>query len=317
MKARKIVILPAIILTTLFLVQCNTDEGIEKSKGEVAISMTDAPADNANVKGTFITVADVKVDGQSLKGFSKQTIEISAYHSGEVMLLVNHELEAGNYNEISIVLDNEHDANGNSPGCYVLTDNNVKHELKAEAKANLEVSLSKQFSVQADSMTNLIVDFDLRKSIVADTTNEGEVDYQFVSETEMNNAVRVVNEKDAGKIEGTVEGNLDSYANVYVYLYHKGEFNFITETTGSGNSHVLFANAVTSAKVNADGSYVLPFVEEGEYEVHVAGYYQGLFGNTFSAMLNVQSSILGQLLNSITVVANATTEVDCEVNSNS
>lgn len=317
MKTRKVLILPVMILFTLFMVQCNNDDGFEMNKGEVNIEMTDAPADNADVKGTFITVADVKINGKSIDGFSKQTIEISAYHSGEVTMLAKHQLEAGTYNEISLVLDTEHDVHGNSPGSYVLTTDGQKHELNVESGSKLEISISKEFSIGYDSTTNLVLDFDLRKSIVADSTDSGEMQYGFVSETEMNNAVRIVDKEESGKIKGTVEGEFDSKSEVYVYLYRKGEFNILTETNGFGSSNVLFAHAVTSAKLQSDGSYILPFVEEGEYEIHVASYSNGLLGNRFHAMLNANASILGMLLNSINVFADATTEINIRISSNS
>lgn len=313
MKTQKLGLFAIASLMMVAFVQCNSsNDDLDKTKGKVLIEMTDAPADNAEVKGTFITVTEVKVDGKAVEGFSKQTIEISAYHSGEVMMLVEEQLEAGTYQEVSIVLDAAKDDRGNSPGCYVLTDDGNKHALSVESGGKFELAVNKEFMVESESTTNLVIDFDLRKSIVADTT-AGEPEYQFVSETELNSAVRVVDKNESGTVKGKLQGTFNANTEVYVYLYKKGSFNLLTETVATGSNKVLFANAVTSAKVQSDGSYVLPFVEEGSYEMHVAAYSKGMFGHTFNTMLKVQSTILGILLNSIQVQSSVATEINIKV----
>lgn len=312
MKRKNILMLMSLFLVAFLMVQCNSDEDPNaENQGRLEVKMTDAPSDDANIAGTFITVADVKVDGKSLSGFSKQTIEISAYHSGNTTMLVADELEAGTYNELSLVLDYENDANGSGPGCYVLTTDGEKHSLQADASGKVEIALNKNFEVKKDASSSLVVDFDLRKSIVRDTTQNGEATYRFIAETEIKSAVRVVNEGNAGSIEGEVKGNYNEDSiEVYVYAYKKGSFNMNTETAGYGAHNVKFFNAVSSAKVNADGSYTLPFLEEGEYEVHMSAYSKGPDGKIWwGSMLDAYLSFL----NSISVDAGATVSLDIDI----
>jgi len=55
---------------------CSENSNEPMGQGEVQFEITDAPIDDANVKSVIVTVADVKVDGQSLSGFTKQTIDL-------------------------------------------------------------------------------------------------------------------------------------------------------------------------------------------------------------------------------------------------
>lgn len=307
MKKGKLLLGVILVLSSFVFVQCSKDDDVENGdeNGTLAVKITDAPSDDTNIKGTFITVADVKVDGKSVEGFTQQTIEISAYQNGNAKLIFNHELEAKTYNSITLVLDYESDASGSSPGCYVLTDDNAKHDLTASSSAGGEVTVSKPFEVEANSQTSLVIDFDLRRSIARDEQS-AESDYRFVSKTDLQAAVRVVHEDKTGEISGQVSALAASDNDMYVFAYKKGSFDSTTETQGQGSGNVFFYNAVSSARVNEDGSYTLAFLEEGDYEIHVASYTaSGESETVFEGMLNATSSIQGVVLSNISVSASA------------
>ncbi len=312
MKKRNLIITMMVLFSAFLFVQCSKDDGPEVEKGQVSVKITDAPSDDANIQGTFITVSDVKIDGESVEGFTSQTIEISAYQNGEAKLLVNEEIEAKAYNSVTLVLDSETDESGNSPGCYVLTEDNAKHELYAGAESESEINFSKTFDVTSGMETSLVIDFDLRKTIVRDEESEGN-DYTFVTTAELNNSVRIVNEEASGEISGSVSNSFSSDdEETYIFVYPKGEFEASSESSGSGESNVLFANAVTSAKVESDGNYTLSFLEEGDYEVHVASYGKSSTSNKFEfkGMLDASSAINGLMLTDISVSANSNVELD-------
>lgn len=314
MKKRNL-LFPAvfIILFSAILVSCSDDEDVpNENSGQLSVKITDAPSDDANIQGTFVTVSDVKIDGQSVEGFTKQTIEISAYQQGNAKLLISDEVEAKSYNSISLVLDYESDESGEAPGCYVLTSDSKKHDLSAESQAQSEITFQKPFNVDANSQTSLVVDFDLRKAIARDESSP-ESDYKFVTSAEISGAFRVVNEENSGEVHGQVNSSIATEGEQYVFIYNKGDFNASTETQGTGESSVLFANAVTSAKVESDGSYKLSFLEEGEYEVHLASYEKNEGKSTFKTMLEANSQISGLLLNSISVSAESSVELDISI----
>lgn len=311
----KISLLLSAIAVTFLMVQCSDDDGGKNpQQGEVNVKVTDAPSDDANVKGTFVTVSEVRVDGKTVEGFSPQTIEISAYQQGNTKLLVNETLDAGTYNDVALVLDYQQDAEGNSPGCYVLTDDNAKHALAASSESNANITLSKPYEVKSNGMTELVIDFDLRKAVVRNEESGSESEYKFVTETELKNSLRIVKEDESGEIEGNVSNHSSSENNLVVYAYEKGSFNANTETEGQGESKVLFANAETSAKVEQDGSYKLSFLEEGEYEIHMASYAKDSEGNvSFTGMVEASSAVSGLLLNNINVEAKSRVNLDIEI----
>lgn len=315
MKQRNLLLFVLMISISAVFVRCSKDEGtITDQRGQVAVKVTDAPSDDAKVQGTFITIADVKIDGQSVEGFTKQTIEVSAYQNGETKLLVNQEVAAKSYNSISLVLDNEKDASGNAPGCYVLTEDGKKHNLSSESTTKSEISFNNSFSVESDAEASLVVDFDLRKLIVHRSEGSQDSEYRFVTNAEIVNSVRMVEEDSCGDISGKVNTMFNSENEMYVFAYHKGSFDANAESTGQGDSNVLFANAVTSAKVDANGNYTLSFLEEGDYEIQVASFEKDASGqSSFKAMVNANSTISGVLLNHVSVSAKAQTELNIEL----
>jgi predicted small secreted protein len=313
---KRILIGATVMMFAMLFVQCSKANKTNDEKGQIVVKITDAPSDDANIEGTFVTIADVKIDGKPVEGFAKQTVEISAYQNGESKLILSEEVGAKSYSTISLVLDYESDASGVSPGCYVLTSDAGKHDLSASADTQTEITLSKPFEVKADSETSLVVDFDIRKAIVRenDTSTEGE--YRFVTQAELESAVRVFSEDNTGKISGKVNMLFTTENDRYVFVYHKGEFNIISESQGQGASNVLFSKAVTSAKVNADGTYNLSFLEAGDYEIHVASFAKTLGDSTtFTGMFSATSATPGLLLNAISVSANAQLELDIDISS--
>lgn len=305
-----------IALTTIVMllsIQCSKDEET-KDNGQLSVKITDAPSDDANIQATFVTIADVKVDGQSVEGFQKQTINISELHSGKTKVLLSNDVKAKTYTNISLVLDYEKDASGNAPGCYVLDKSNVKHNLSSSSSTKGEIKLNKSFLVTANGSNNLIIDFDLRKSIVYNSNSSEPQKYKFVTETELKNALRLGMEDKCGNIQGKATNNSGN-SDFIVYAYHKGEFNASTETQTQGSSNVLFAKAVTSAKVNTDGTYKLSFLEEGDYEIHVAACKKDAATGklTFNGMANATSLISGLVMNSVSVSAKANLELNFNI----
>lgn len=282
-------------MTVFSLSACNDDsenEAAPEGSGEVSFEMTDAPIDNAEVRGVFVTVTDIKVDGQSFEGFNgPQTINLLAYQNGKTELVGQGDLSAKSYNNVSLVLDIDKDATGNSPGSYVRTADGTKHRLASSAQNTLEITSNKAFTVKDEAKSKVVIDFDLRKAIQFDASGSDE--YSFVAASKLNNAVRVVARENAGTIKGQYSdqhGNGSDSDKVVVYAYKKGSFNAETETNGE----VLFENAVNSALVSgssfSSGNFTLAFLEEGEYELHFARYSPNSNGRLqFDAMLELSS----------------------------
>jgi hypothetical protein len=260
-----------LILGMGLVVSCSEDDD-DLDTGEpqtqtynAEVHLTDAPIDNAEVDAVFITVTGVKVNGKTIENFEKTTVNISSLQDGQTELLGDLELESGSTSEISLMLDNETDASGEAPANYVLTTTGEK---KALATTSEEISITDQVEIQENDDNKIVLDFDLRKSIV--TNAEGE--YQFVNDTELAHSIRAVNSLEAGTITGTVSdfGSTES-GTILVFAYEDGAYS---ETETSANAEgVLFANATGSTKVDqSTGEFEIHFVEKGDYEVHFVSF---------------------------------------------
>jgi hypothetical protein len=297
MKTRNFFKATILLLSISFLASCSNDDGTSygAEKSKTNFRMTDAPTDNTNVKGVIVTVADVKVNGISIEGFTKTTIDLMQYQNGMTKLLGNLELNTGTYSNITLVLDNQTNASGNAPGSYVLMTNGA---VKAIQSSSNEIDINGSFEVLASSANDVVLDFDVRKAIVESSSN----DFKFVSASELSNSVRVVNEANAGEIKGTASDTQNTSDRIIVYAYAKGTFNSNTETSEQG-SGVMFANAANSSSVNKyTGSYELNFLAKGDYELHFASYTDANNDGKleFSAILDAES-VTGVDLNDISI----------------
>lgn len=272
----------------LLIVSCSKDEddGVEPNAKtyNTSVEVTDAPIDNANVQGAFVTITNVKINGKALEGFQTTTVDLLALQNGKTEALGNVNLESGTTSSIVIEVDNEKDDNGVAPGNYILTAAGEKKALVAESA---EIALTNAATQIEESNDNTIVlDFDLRKMIVADSQNGG---FKFVSSSQMQSSIRAVSKKNAGKIEGSVQDANDQAGTILVYAYKKGTYN--AEEANENANGVRFAGAVNSSVASeTTGAYSLHFLEEGEYELHYASYREDANGEmTFEGELNVEA----------------------------
>jgi hypothetical protein len=295
---------------------CNDDDSVP-GKGEVEFEITDAASDDANIKSVMVTVADVKVNGVSIEGFSKQTIDLKAYNEGNTKLLGHLNLDAKAYNNITLILDLDQDANGNEPGCYVLTQDNFKYKLKSTATGATEIALNKSWNVVSNAKTKVVMDFDLRKALAYSAELENR--YSFVTDENLRAAVRVVTYANAGTIKGTYQEDAEVDAEkIIVYAYRKGTFNSEVETQAQGEDQIMFKNAVSSAEVRQSltgTTYTLAFLEEGDYELHFAAYDQNTETGRFAYAAHLQSetSVDGSVGNIIHVKGGASINISSSI----
>lgn len=278
-------------LAAMLLFSCSKDDSegmvMEEQSYNTTFKITDAPIDNANVEAVFVTITDVKVDGTSIDGFTKTTLELSSLIDGQTAILGNLGLQAGAYANLVLEMDYEKDAQGVSPGCYVHLVDGTKDKLVAAANS---ISVNDAFNVAANASNEIVIDFDLRKTI-KEEQNGVSADFEFVSMSELSAGVRAVNEEASGMISGTASDVQNTSDKIIVFAYKKGTFNAEVETQGQGESNITFAKAVTSSSVNNfDGSYSLSFLDEGEYELIFASYNEQEDKFFFNALLEAEST---------------------------
>ena len=271
MKRTQLLALATIFSFVFIFTQCTSDDvddGEQGSKTEVEIEITDAPIDNTDISGVFVTVASIKLDGETYEGFGgRKTINIYALQNGNTEVLGLGEMNAKTYTNITLVLDAEVDQNGNSPGCYVMTANGTKDDLYANVSGMQEIVISKTFNTAEENRNRIVLDFDLRKTIDAQSSGST-TDYEFKSNATLKSSIRVVKRSQSGNVQGRISGNIDASSKTVVYAYQKGTYNQDTQATSSTE----FSGAVTSCNPDSQGNYTLSFMEEGEYELVCASY---------------------------------------------
>jgi len=293
------------------LAACN--EEAPMGKGDVDFEITDAPTDDASVKGVFVTIAEVRIGGQPVPGFTKQTIDLKAYQEGNTKLFASaKQLDAKSYNNLTLVLDMNTDASGNTPGCYVQTVDNAKYKPRNDANSMMEIAINKGWTVASNTKSTVVLDFDLRKSIRY--MSDPAVKYNFVSNGELSSAIRVVNKENTGTISGSYQESSSSNADkIIVYAYKKGSFSASSETTAQGESQIYFANATASAEVKqgiTGKTFKIALLESGDYELYFSAYKKDTSGRlAFQSMLTSETSVNGQVGNIIKVDAGATINV--------
>lgn len=267
MKTNSLLTLALFTVLTFSLLSCEEDSSSSELQGEVQVEITDAPVDDAQVEAVVVTIAEVQIDGQKLEGFSKTTLDISAYQNGRTALLGDMDIDAQSYNEVTLVLDYETDADGNSPGCYVMDNEGTRHPVRSDDD---EVRIRKNFSVLAEQTTQLVIDFDLRKCLVREDNPQPQDEYEFRNSNQFNSSLRVVNRNETGVIAGNCNDLLTDSETLVVFAYRKGTYNRDNEVQEQGG--VRFEGAVSSAVVAQNGDYELHFLEEGEYEIQFASF---------------------------------------------
>ncbi len=262
------ILLAVLAGTTLFFASCDKNNDPNDTSGQLNLEITDGPSDDSNVKAVFVTVAQVKIDGQVFSGFSsKKTINLLAYQQGNVAALGLADLEAGTYQNITLVLDAQTDESGNTPGCYVQTLDNAKHALSSTATHSITATQS--FVVESGAKTNMVLDFDLRKAVQYQSGNAAD-QYNFVSSVELQAALRLVVKSESSAVNGTCQNSIVNADKVVAHVYKKGTYNRAVEIESKNG--VSFINAVGSSVVNSDGTFKVAFLKSGDYEIHFAAY---------------------------------------------
>ncbi len=284
---KKLILKIGILTLILSLTACSEEQMAKHEDSQnTKVSITDAPIDNAEVSAAFITISDVKVNGVSIQGFTKTTVDLMQLQNGNKKLLGNIDLNAKTVSNMSLVLDYNQDANGNAPGCYIKTANGTKHELQSSVE---EIKIKDNADIFLSDANELVIDFNLRKTIKENMQNQND-NYDFVSVNEMTAGLRFVNKLETGNISGTVEDTNNTSDKIIVYAYNKGTYNS-NEANAQGDSKIKFANAVTSSAVSSNGTYKVSFLKSGNYEFHFASYEENnLSGEMeFKGMLEVTS----------------------------
>lgn len=237
------------------------------STGRVRVDITDAPVDDPSVYGVFVTIAEVKIDGVYIDNLSKRmTFDLGSLREGRTLQLGSEEyLRAGVHSNIEVVLDLAKDAEGNSPGCYVLRADGSKESLAFGTNSEVVLATSEAFNVEPEGSNRFIVDLDLRKAIKRSDTLSN--DLTFYSEQNVRSSTRILNFAETGLIKGSVSSNTsNSNGKIILYAYNSDRYDIELEIEND------FRNAISSTIINSDGTFTIPFLLAGDYDIIAAEY---------------------------------------------
>lgn len=239
-----------------------------EQNGLIHLQLTDAPIHDEHIKGMYITIAGIEVDGQALAGWTgKQTIDILSLQNGNLLSLGTSEVAAKTHTQVRLLLDNLSDAAGNTPGCYIETADQARLPLSDAAQTFLIASDA--ITVLPDVENKVIIDVDVRRAVQRD----GSGGYSWVPDGVLDNAVRSFNMGNVGKVFGKcpIPDHLQG-RKIVLYGYMNGTFNESVETQANEYG-IDFRNALVSAEIDPNtGDYTLGYVPESDLDIRIAYY---------------------------------------------
>ncbi len=277
-RLNKILLLLFFLLT--FATACDKDEN-GNDTGRLVLSVTDAPIDQPHVSGVYITFnrIDYQVGGswQSLEDFDGPiTINLLDYMEGESALLGDFQVAPGEYSGLRFVLDAPvlGGSNPDNPGSYIAYDDETTYPLFIPEGGASGFESSGSFTVPEAGRVLVTADFDLRKSVVM--AGEG-------GKYLLKPMIRLVVQDETGQIAGSIMG-INEFADLILFAYEHGEYSE-DEAADPEVEQPRFPKAVTSSLVK-EGSYVLPFLYPGAYDLVVTEFE---FGNLIQVIDTLES----------------------------
>lgn len=278
---------PTLILTKLssaiaavaLLSACGGGGSSEPSTGTLSLGITDAP-----IEDVFKVV--VQFTGVSVKPASGEAIDFDFAEPRDIDLLSltdgvaedllsGEQLEAGRYNWIRLNVNADDDGVTDS---YVTTDDlGTTEELVVTSQRGLQ--LSSGFVITAGQGTNFIIDWDLKKGLVAPATER--------QAWKLRPSLRITDLATFGEISGTVANGLiedaacstapDSDDGNSVYVFEKADAtpediwiaDEEAETQPSDARLAMNPIATARVKMNDNGGYdyIVNYLAPGDYTV--------------------------------------------------
>ena len=230
----------------------------------LTLSVTDAAVDSARevwVQFTGVTIQPA--DGDAIE-FTFDTVKnidlLSLQGTRYSDLISNESVPLGNYDWTRLHVNATEDGILDS---YIVLDDGSEHELDIPSGSQTGLKINTGYEVVANQNLNLMIDFDLRKSVV-----ESSGDYK------LRPTLRLVDVSNTGTISGTIDaslltgpscsdGDLDTGNAVYVFEGENATLDDVDNSAGD-----LIASALVELNASTgDYEYVVGFVPAGDYTV--------------------------------------------------
>jgi len=249
----------------------------------LVLYLADAPVDAANVTGVYIKINEIQYNlndnWETFEDFEgPQTYNLLELSGGQSALLGEFEMSAGQYTQIRFILDiPEQGPNPTSPGCYIEFADETTAPLFVPSGGSSGYKAVGAFEVPVNGTVEVTADFDVRKAVV----ETGQSERYILKPT-----IRLIVNNQAGGISGSITNSTD-YTDIVVYAYENGTWSDTEDDEPSGQE-TRFPLAITSGKMSAEGNYTLPLLAEGTYDLVVAGFNGGDFGEVLGFVSGVE-----------------------------
>ena len=140
--------------------------------GTLKLYLSDAPTDAENVTGVYITINEIQyhLDGEWItcaEFVGPQIYNLLELTGGNIALLGNFTLPAGNYTQIRFMLDIlEKGSQPTNPGCYIEFADNSTQPLFTPSGGETGYKAIGHFEVPVNGTAAVTADFDVRKAVV-------------------------------------------------------------------------------------------------------------------------------------------------------
>lgn len=241
----------------LMAIGCGEEGGL---KGTLKISITDAPIDADQVKAVNLIITNVEGyqngNWKAFKNFEQPVgVNLLAYSEGKSVLLIDQFATPGEFSSLRLTLNiaNRNSSLIISPQSNVVFKNGNSAPIYMSEGAPPEVVLEKSIGIHSRGLTDITLDFDLRKSIRIN--NDGE----YI----LKPSVRFIETNKSGHIEASLlNSTIPEW--VVAYAYKSGVYSDSEATETS--EKVSFYQATTSTAVKAK-RFTLGFLEAGNYDL--------------------------------------------------
>ncbi|PWD98634.1 DUF4382 domain-containing protein [Marinilabilia rubra] len=296
---RKLLFLTPLLILPLIFGACSENDNNATEKGQIKLSITDAPLDADNISEVNISVTGVQYqneDGEwaTFEGFEgPQTHDLLDLTRGESELLGSFEIEAGTYTQLRFMLDavERGESSVSNPGCYLVFEDESEQPLFVPSGSQTGYKANGEFTVPMNGVVSVTADFDARKSVVK-AGNSG----KYI----LKPTIRLIVEDQAGSIAGMVS-NVPEGSEAMVYIYENNTYSEEEEAEPVEEEAVRFANAISSDMVDETGMYKLAFLAPGTYDLVVVENIDGEFSQVLGIVEDVEVESINETTSDINI----------------
>lgn len=263
----------ALLASTLSLVLAGCGGGGDDTpgNGQLSLSVTDAPVDDASSVVVQFSGVAFKREGEAAEivqnlSPSPRQLDLLEYQEGRAALLLDGvTLPAGRYEWIRLIVDNQ----PNVRDSYLRLTTGQECELRVPSGAESGLKLNRGFTLPEEGSVALTIDFDLRKSIHAPPGQQGSTP-DCTQAYLMRPTLRVVDNANVGAIAGTIDSGLvpeDCLPKVYVFSGSGVTPDDLEEAAVTGDVDPLLVAGVAIENGSTSYRYHAAFLPPGPYTV--------------------------------------------------